>query len=154
MLALLILAVLVVALAASDAPLGRQMRRELHDLLKRWLGRMSARRWAAFMLVSAVIAGVLVYLQSQGLPFLGPAAAEGIAALATIDVGTLIEAVAAAVLIAATVRLRWIVNRVSALAARGWAARRIGARGRARRTRRPPRRGGRNADDGPAPAFA
>jgi hypothetical protein len=96
----------------------------------------------------------LFYLQSKGLPFLGPFATEGIAWLATIDVGALLETVAAVVLVAASVRLRGLAGRVKALVSRGSAGLRIVARSRARRTRRPPRRGGRNADDGPAPAFA
>ena len=156
MVAMLVLAVLGMVCGLSDAAWARDVRRGLAEAPARWLGRMSAGRWAAFLLVGAVIVGVAVWLQGEGLAFLGPFAGEVIAALAAIDVGAAVEVVALVVLTAAAgVRLGRLAVR-----ARRWLGRRIGAgrpaaRRRARRGRgtgaRPPSGEG---DDWPGLAWA
>ncbi len=162
MLTLFLCTVVGLAVLCPDTPLGKRMR----SVLIEPLARMSPARMAAGFAVVVVITGVIAYARMEGLMVVGLGVPESLAWFTMFDMATYIDVIGLMALLAASVRLRAVseVLRSSAVRARHWLRRRVGAfrqgqgaRPRPRRSRPKAPRPAKGDDGGwaaPIPALA
>ena len=156
MLFILVCAVMIVAAAWPETPVGRMLRR----LMVEWparrlaaldLGRLvpkrASGRIALLLLILLMVGGLVALARSDSLVMLAQGMPEGLAWFATFDIATYLDVIALAVVLGLTVRLRALYGAAKAWVARsaiGRAVRRVGAKRTAARhapsarRRRPP----------------
>lgn len=153
MLALTLFAVFLIIWTAPDTMVGKALRRTLIEWPAARLSQATARRMLGLVTLAAALAVAFWLLDRELLMVASMAMPEAIGWLATFEVSTLVDTLAALVLASAHLRLRGAAGRVRAalVALRA----RLGARNRDRRTARPKVRKADNDDaDGPAFAYA
>jgi hypothetical protein len=153
MLALTLFAVFLVIWTAPDTLIGKALRRALVEWPAARLSRLTARRMLGLVTLAAGLAVAFWLLDRELLLVASMAMPEAVGWLATFEISTLVDALAAIALASAHLRLRGAAGRVRA--ALGALRARLGARNRDRRARRTEVRKADNDDaDGPAFAYA
>ena len=127
-------------LVAGDTPIGRGMRRWLVEWPAARLSRIHRGAVLTWLVLTAVGAACFWLLEEEGLRLFAMALPELTGMLATLEIGSLVDAIAMGMLAASTVRMGTV---------KAWVMRRLPMTRRAKRARRTarPRPGTRAAND-------
>ncbi|WP_404336645.1 hypothetical protein AB2M62_19875 [Sphingomonas sp. MMS12-HWE2-04] len=132
-------------LAAGDTPIGRLLRHCLIEAPAARLARISRGAVLAWLVLGAIGAALFWMLEDEGLRLFAMALPELAGWISMFEIGTLVDALAAAALAASSLRIG---------AVRAWLARPMARSRHIRTRRRRPTTRAANDDDDPALAWA
>ena len=144
MLAILLLTALLVIRTGPESLLGKALRRPLVDWPAAKLAQLTRGRIVTLICVGLLISAGVAVIGKEAMQVMAMAMPETLAWLATIDLSILVDALVAAALLSAQLRLRGTIARL-----RG-GRRAAGRQRRAARARRRPRPARADNDDDPA----
>lgn len=148
MLAILLLTALLVIRAGPDSLLGKALRRPLVDWPAGKLALMTRGRFISLVCVGLLISAGIAIIGKEAMQIMSMAMPETLAWLATFDLSVLVDAVVAAALLGAQVRLRGTVLRLRST------RQGTGRQHRAPRARRRARPAKADNEDDPAASWA